>query len=53
MRYPVELRFKRRVKGIFRGIEHAFGLVEGDVFDAQVLEDGEEDFSDVGKGDGA
>lgn len=24
-------------------------MVEGDVFDAQVLEDGEEDFSDVGK----
>ena len=41
------------VKGIFVGIEHAFWLVEGDVFDAQVLEDGEEDFSDVGKGDGA
>lgn len=41
------------VKGIFVGIEHAFWLVEGDVFNAQVLEDGEEDFSDVGKGDGA
>lgn len=41
------------VKGIFVGIEHAFWLVEGDVFNAQVLEDGEEDFSDVGKSDGA
>jgi len=28
-------------------------LVEGDVFDAQVLEDGEEDFPNVSKGDGA
>ena len=40
-------------EGVLARVEHAFRLVEGDVGDAEVLEDGEDRFAEVAEGDGA